>query len=89
MHHIRNALAHWRYFVIWDCIKMWDINEKGKVVRGSTMDGKFKNKENDKNEWVFSIKSLHTKTLKQELKFESKGNRTIIETSNKLRKNIL
>lgn len=86
MRHIRNALAHWRYFVIWDCIKMWDINKKDEVVRGSTMDSKFKN---DKNEWVFSIQSLYEQTLDQELKFENKENRTIIETSNKLRKNIL
>ncbi len=59
MRHIRNAFTHWNYLVIWNRIKMWDIDKEGEVTWGSTMDGRMKNNLTDINEGVFKITDLY------------------------------
>ncbi len=80
--HIRNALVHQHYFIVWDCIKMWDINKKGKLQRWSTIDGKIPsdNQNHPENEGVFSISELFRKLHTQDKLFESKEDRSAFKS---------
>lgn len=80
MCHIRNALAHWRYTIIWNQINMWDINKDGHVRNNWT--------KNANEEYCSTdINDLYDDILKKEIKFENKKKQTIVEYVDNIIKN--
>jgi hypothetical protein len=80
MCHIRNALAHWRYTIIWDQINMWDINKDGHIRNNWTKNANEEYCSTDINE-------LYDDILKKEIKFENKKKQTTVEYVDNIIKN--
>ncbi len=80
MCHIRNALAHWHYTIIWNQINMWDINKDG-LIRSNW------NRNADEEYCSTDINELYNDVLKKEIKFEEKEEQTKIKYIDKIVKN--
>lgn len=87
LRHIRNAFAHWRYLVVWNCIKMWDIDDGS--TWWSTLDNKYVNKNNSTKEWVYNIDDLYKRMLVNELRFEDMDDKNMLYCTNIICKNLL